>query len=168
MLSLPDTLWGLLAGVTSIVWTTGFRPPWPCQIIEVLVTQAKFLDPSDYCSIINCTFTFCTTNDFSCFHSIMAQFELVKHKFLNYITLCIHLCGFWITLKMKQYMTCQFSNYVYYQPERIPTSAWIASVTWYVYHKLVWTKMLPNFWLSLNACNLHFFNSYNNNLYIFI
>ena len=31
----------------------------------------------------NCAFTFHTTNVFCCFYSIMAQFELIKHKFLN-------------------------------------------------------------------------------------
>ena len=31
----------------------GFRLTWPCLIIEVLATRAKFLEPSDYCIVIS-------------------------------------------------------------------------------------------------------------------
>ena len=54
------------------------RLSWPCLIIKVLATQAKFLEPSDYCTVINYAFTFCLINDFGCFSSIMAQFELIR------------------------------------------------------------------------------------------
>ena len=79
--SLPDTLQVLT---------------WLC-LIKVLATQVKFFEPSDYCTIINCAFTFCTINIFGCFCDIVAQFKLVKHKFLNLITLHIYLCSFQIT-----------------------------------------------------------------------
>ena len=32
----------------------------------------QFLDPSGYCSVINCIFTFHTANVFGCFHGVMA------------------------------------------------------------------------------------------------
>ena len=42
---------------------------------------SKFLQSSSYSNVINCTFTFCTSNFFGCFHGIIAHFELVKYKF---------------------------------------------------------------------------------------
>ena len=44
------------------------------HIVKVLATRAKYLEPSDYCTV---------TNVFGCFHGIMAKFELSTHKFLN-------------------------------------------------------------------------------------
>ena len=40
-----------------------FRPTWPCLIIEILASRAKFLQPYSYCSFI-----FNTANVFGCFH----------------------------------------------------------------------------------------------------
>ena len=54
------------------------RPTWSSLIFEVLSTRAKFLQPSVYCA-----FTFYTTIVIGCFSGVMAQFEPVKHKFLN-------------------------------------------------------------------------------------
>ena len=42
-----------------------------------LATQVKFLEPSGYCTVINCTFTFCTTNIFGCFCGIIVKFKLI-------------------------------------------------------------------------------------------
>ena len=39
--------------------------------------QAKFLGPSGYCTVINCAFTFCTTNIFGCFCDVQTLFELL-------------------------------------------------------------------------------------------
>ena len=61
----------------------GFRPTWPCMIIKILATWAKFLKPSGYCIEINCTFPFPTKSVFGCFCSVIAHFELIKHKFPN-------------------------------------------------------------------------------------
>ena len=47
-------------------------------IVKVLKTQAKFLKPSDYRTVVNCFFTFHFTKVFSCFFSV-----LIQHKFLN-------------------------------------------------------------------------------------
>ena len=60
-----------------------FSPISSCLIVEIVAIQAKFLEQSGYCTVISVTFTFQnTTNGFGCFHGIMAQFKLVKHKFL--------------------------------------------------------------------------------------
>ena len=34
---------------------------WSCQIVEVFATRTKFLEPSGYCIVINCAFTFSRT-----------------------------------------------------------------------------------------------------------
>ena len=60
----------------------GFRSTWPCLIIMGFATCAKFLEPSGYYIVINCSI-FPTTNVLGCFCFIMAQFELIKHKFPN-------------------------------------------------------------------------------------
>ena len=54
----------------------GFRSIWPCLIVEVLVTRAKFLEPSDHCTWNNCAFI---TNIFGCFCGVMTQFKLKKN-----------------------------------------------------------------------------------------
>ena len=64
-----------------VVWF-GIWPQNP-RIVEVLVTWVKFLEePSSYCTVINCTFTFLHNKcffGFSC--CITAQCKLIKHKF---------------------------------------------------------------------------------------
>ena len=59
------------------------RPTCPCLVVKLLATWVKFVEPSGYCTVINCTLTFHSMKFFGCFHSIMALFELIKHKFLN-------------------------------------------------------------------------------------
>ena len=87
MPSSPDTLQVLLIGFYLYGLEYSFRihcfwPIWLCLIIKVLATWAKFLQPSDYFNVINCAFTFFTTNVFGCFSHIMAQFKFMKHIFL--------------------------------------------------------------------------------------
>ena len=89
MQSPPDTFPVLLAKICLRI--NGFRSTWPGQIIEIFATQVKFFEPFGYCTLTNCTFTFCTTNVFSWFCGIMSQFELVKCKILNLIMLQVHL-----------------------------------------------------------------------------
>ena len=79
MLNLPDTLFYSLKSGLGI---QDFRSTWPYLIAD-LANWAKFLEPSGYCTVIKCTFIFCTTNVFGCFHSVIPQFELIKHKFLH-------------------------------------------------------------------------------------
>ena len=90
MSSLSDTLQVITCfyGLEHSPRIHGFRLTWPWLIVKVLVTQAKFLEPSGYNTVINCAFTFHATNVFGCFHDIMAKFELVKYKFPNYIFIC--------------------------------------------------------------------------------
>ena len=45
-------------------------------IVEILATQRKSLEPSDYCTAINCAFTFLISNVFGCFCSISFQVRL--------------------------------------------------------------------------------------------
>ena len=59
---------------------------WLSQFLRTLV---KFLEPPGYCTVINYAFTF-----YGCFHSIMIQFEPMKHHFPNETILHIHLCNF--------------------------------------------------------------------------
>ena len=84
-----------LACLTWIVFIIGGRWPYSWCFVgcgrqdlfntarNVLATHTLFLEPSGYCVVIKCTFNFRTTNVFGCFCSIMAQFELIKHKSLN-------------------------------------------------------------------------------------
>ena len=52
----------------------------------------KFLEPSDYFTVINCIFTFCIINVFACFGGVIVQLELAKQKFPNKTT--IHCAAF--------------------------------------------------------------------------
>ena len=83
---------GLSSSATHLIYSSssghslgirGFRPIGPCIIIKILAAWVKFLESPDYCTVINWIFTFHTPNAFGCFFSVMAQFTLVKHKFLN-------------------------------------------------------------------------------------
>ena len=70
--SSPDTLRICFYGFKYGLRIHTFRSIWPCLIVKVLVTWVKFLEPSSYWTVINCTFTFQTTNAFICFCSVMA------------------------------------------------------------------------------------------------
>ena len=72
-----------------LLWLGG--QPWKLTLpnFEVLAAWVKFLELSGYGTVIS--FTFTTTNVFSCFHSsIMAQFKLINHKFPNQTMLHVH------------------------------------------------------------------------------
>ena len=49
----------------------------------------------------------------------------------------------------------------YYKPQQVLSTAWIVLVTWYTCHKLVGTKILQNFWLSLGIIQVQIFNLHN-------
>ena len=89
----------------------GFRSTRPCLIVEVHVIRAKFHQSFCYCTVFICDFTFHATNVFGCFHGVIAQFEFLKHKFLNLTSLHVHLCSFHIIHEVKQCATCQRINY---------------------------------------------------------
>ena len=75
---------------------------WHWLVIGVLESREKFLETSDYWTLINWTFTFRTTIVFARFRSVIVQFELVKHKFPNLTTFHVCLCSFQITQGVMQ------------------------------------------------------------------
>ena len=107
----PDTLRMVLSGFASITWNTASESTTSGLLIEVLATWAKFLQPFGYCTRINFNFTFCTNNVFRFFCVVVDQFQLIKYKFSNWTTLHVHLRRFQITHDVKQYTTCQHTNY---------------------------------------------------------
>ena len=65
MLSLPETLQVLLVRFVSMVWSTSLESTvGGLPDLEILATQAKFLEPSGYCTMINCFFFFRIINYF--------------------------------------------------------------------------------------------------------
>ena len=60
-----------------------FGPILLCQIDKILAACTKFLQPSDYCTVINCAFTFCLTNIFGYFRNVTGQFKFIKYKLVN-------------------------------------------------------------------------------------
>ena len=74
-----------------MAWSTAsestFRSTWHCLIVKVLANWANFLESSCYCAVINWTFNFSLINVFGWFRGVVAQFELVKIKFLNHVAL---------------------------------------------------------------------------------
>ena len=87
----PYILHVLLAGFASMSLIIASVSNWPSLIMEVLLTRAKFLQLSGYSTQTNCAFIFRTTKVFSCLHGVMAQLELVNHKFLirlRYTSIC--------------------------------------------------------------------------------
>ena len=112
-----------LYGSVNSLEIHSFWPTLLCRIVEVLATRLKFLQPSSYCSVINCTLIFHATNFFffCLFAGVMSQFELVKHNFPN-----------------KTIFPCSsvwLSNPPRSEAMRLPNT-WTASVTWYGPRKL--------------------------------
>ena len=99
--------------------------------IKVLATKTLTLQSSGYCVAINRNFTFHTTNIFGCFHNVMAQFQLVRHKFLNSMTLHVHLCSFQkYTSSEAIYNVSTYQLPQYYQPHWVPSTAWTDYMIW--------------------------------------
>ena len=63
-----------------------FRTIGTCLTIKVLVTWVKFLEPPEYCCVVNCIFTFYTANAFGCFPSIMAQFKHIECSNVKHVS----------------------------------------------------------------------------------
>ena len=141
------SLWFCFSGLDHGLRIHGFKPNWPCLIIEGLATRERFFEPFGYCTVNNCFFTICTKCVFHCFHSVMAQFELIK--FMNYTTLHVYLCGFQITYKVKQGRMCQYTNY--------RGTVYCLNFFRYVMYVLqTSTKILPNFWFTLLLISIEF------------
>ena len=49
------TRWSAFYGLEQSLGIHGFLSTWFCLIVGVLVTWTKFLEPSNYCTGINCT-----------------------------------------------------------------------------------------------------------------
>ena len=75
----------LLAGFATVAWS--MAPECTVLGINDLPDCQGSCKPSKIfwtkCTVINCDFIFHKTNVFGYFHSIIDQFKLVKHKFLN-------------------------------------------------------------------------------------
>ena len=69
MLTSPDTLQVLLTGFTCMVWSMALESPILGR--PDLTLLLRFLQPEHYCTVINCIFTFCATNVFGSFCSII-------------------------------------------------------------------------------------------------
>ena len=108
--SLPDILQVLLDKFVSVAWRTALKSMvlgLPCLINKVLVTHQKFLNHLDIVPWL--TAPFAQEMFLVAFFGIMAQFKLVKHKFLIYIACS----SVWLsnhTQTEVMYM-CQCSNY---------------------------------------------------------
>ena len=103
----PDTLRILL---TWFIFRTlkhghgihGFRSILTLPDRQDFCKRLKLLEPSGYCTVLNCTFTFHTENVFGFFRDILVQVILIRCKFLNETMLQAHMCGFQITHRRKQ------------------------------------------------------------------
>ena len=60
-----------------------FRFSWLCLFDEVLDTRVKFLESSDYYTVANCTFSFCTTIFLVVSVALWPDSNSIKHKFPN-------------------------------------------------------------------------------------
>ena len=138
ILSSPDILSVLLIGFASMAWSTALEST--VLGLLVLAWWLRFFQPKQ--NFLNCLVTFCTINVFSCFYNLVWTCKAYVPK-LDYVT-----CS-----------SVQFVNHsvnvsahqlpLYYKPQQVPFTAWTASVTWYAHHKLAWSKILQNFWLTL-------------------
>ena len=79
------TCWIYIHGLEYSLGNHSFSTTWSCLIVDVLASPEKFPEPSSYWTMINCAFTFRSTNVFfGCFcGDVIAQFELMKLKFPN-------------------------------------------------------------------------------------
>ena len=71
-------------------WEHGLRIHAFEAYLTLSACQSSCNPASGYCMVMNCTFTFCTTNVFGFFHSILAQFKQLIN-FPNYTTLHVSL-----------------------------------------------------------------------------
>ena len=104
--------WNFLNHLLTLLWSSTASS----------FTQQMFLIASTVLwPTLNCAVTFDPTNVFGCFYSLMIQFKLGKHKFLNWTTLHIHQWGFQITHEMEP-CTCWHTNYYHPQFELFQSS----------------------------------------------
>ena len=161
-------------GLEHSLRNNGFMPTWPYQTIKILEIQFRFLEPSGYCTGI--TFTFCRTNVFDCFCSVMDLFKLAKSKFLNWTMLhefhwaphsfglvphrskelcklldyaaCLSVWFLNDTWSEAMHTMCQYTNNNDTTNHWLSTMTWSALVMWYTPWNYT-IKMLQNFWVTL-------------------
>ena len=107
------THWICLNGLEHSLGIHTFRPTW---LPKFLQPQAKFLWPSDYCTVINCPFIFGTRNVFFCFRGVMPKFKLVKQIFeLDYVSR--------LSMQLSNHTWSEAMHQLprYYQPQRVPS-----------------------------------------------
>ena len=122
ILNSPTILQLVLAGVTFMTWNMALEST--VLNLTIFAWSLRFLQPKQNflnylvtVLMINYAFSFYTVNIFGCFHSVIVQFVLVKHKFSNSMMLYIHLCTFQIVQWSNVCSVHQLSWY--YQPHLV-------------------------------------------------
>ena len=124
MLTLPDTLWVLLTLFASMAWSTTLQSI--VLGIPDLAIQVKFLEPSDYYTVINFAFIF--IQKLFLVVSTLAQFKLVKQiPELDYIV-----CSSVAFKSHAEWNSAQHVNTLTNMIlQQIPLMAWTTLVMWY-------------------------------------
>ena len=128
-----DTYRICLNGLEHSLGIHSFRPTWLYQIVEVLVTRVKFLEPFGYCIVINWNFLFCTKDVFV---STALWLSLTSKS----------MYGFKITHRVKQ-CVCQRANYHHIIAGTYHGLNCIGQVIYAT--QTIRSKILQNFWLTL-------------------
>ena len=131
----PDAL-------AKAVKVTNHTGVWDVKLAwySLQVLFSRYLEPSVYSTIINCTFNFYTKNVFGCFCCILAKTKFMKHKFPNLTTLHLQQCNFQIIHGMKQCTMCQCIKHSRDLPQL--ELLWSHDI-----HNTNSTKIMQNFWL---------------------
>ena len=104
-----------------------FRLTRPCLIVKDLSPQAKFLEPTSYCTVINCLFTFLYNKCFWLLWRCYSQVWTCKSFVLKLD--CV-VCSF-VWFSNQNMSTYQVSSY--FHAQWVPPTSWTASVTRYIY-----------------------------------
>ena len=140
MPSSPDNLRVLLTRFASMAWSTASESA--VLGLADLAWWSKFLLPKRnhlnqlvtlrWSTVL---FFFAQQMLLVALRVVRAQFELLKHKFPNWITLYVYLCGFQIAHKRKHYIKC--TNY-HDATNRSKYHRLIRPVTLNYGHQLLW------------------------------
>ena len=120
------TVWGTASESTILVLSD--------LIVEVLTTRAKV--PELYCN----------QPRLHLLHkNLSLLLKLIKHEYFarSPTLLSNH------TQSEAMHNVSAHQGPRYYQPQQVSTTAWIVPVTWYTHRKPLLTKILQNFWLTL-------------------
>ena len=137
--SLSATHQSCLHDLENCLGIHGFRLIRSCLIVKVLATQAKFLELSDYCTVINCTFNFCIKDILVAFMVWTCKAWIPKLNYIVYSS--IHLSNHTWNEAM-QIMSM-------HSPIILPTTLGTFLSLWHMHRKQVHAKILQNFWVTL-------------------